>query len=315
MLDQTSAAAFEDALEGAVGEAIAEVDTIEGDDVFETEDVTEDAPPSEEAIEDVVVDEEIEAVDDAVDAVEDKEETQYEKFERTGNPDDLPAELVKSYKLMQAGYTKRSQELADMRKDYDSRTKQLMDQMEQQQKASREQSKKPRPSNPTEAMSQEDQNQRWQEISKWETQETINEMIASGALPDPERVNRQLAEQEAAADGQRRFNMIAAKEGYTDDVGQAMENLAKSNQFWANQIVTDEGASACFDFVKTQMAASDFKTQAAKLEEAKVNRSAGANKRATPKPATQSKSVSPVDNFKDLGFEDTLEAIIREDFV
>lgn len=316
-MEPTSEARFEDALNGAIEEAVQEVDTVEGDDDVEIEDVTEEEPVSEQDSEDIVEDEVTETDDEAVDDQQEDELEQVAEatFEQTGNPDDLPPELVKSYRLMQAGFSKKMQQLANERKVMQQQQQQLNQLISQQQESAKKAAITERPANPTESMSVEEQNKRWQEITTWDTESAIRKMIESGQLPDPERVNKQLDEQEASADGQTRANMIASQEGFTEEIGSGIMALAAENPYWEAQIRTDDGAMECFKLVKSQLEAAQVKTEAAQLENARVKRSAGANKRATPKPGTQTKkAVKPAENFAELGFEGTLDKIIGEDF-
>lgn len=314
-MDQRSEALLEEALGEVVEETVEGFDPIDGDDDIDFEDVTEDEPASEQDIEDVDEEEELVASDEAVeDELEPELEEVVKTFEQTGNPDDLPPELIGSYKLMQAGFTKKMQEVAAQRTQYEELNKKAMLALEAQQKTALEATKAPRPKNPTEDMSFEEQQQRWAEINRYDSKEAYREMIESGAIPDPDRVNRQLAQQEEQTAMGRRYNMIASQEGYTDEVHAAMAKLTGENEYWNNAITTDEGAQACFDYVKNQLAASDYKKQAAELENARVKRSAGASKRATPKATTQTKAAvkKPAENFADLGFEGSLDAIIKD---
>lgn len=326
MAEQTKELSFAEALDVAGEQAVEEFDGIEvvDDNTFNVvdedavADVTEEelGEPESQESEDIQAEETEGNVDEGV-VVADEEIVEARKsFEETGNPEDLPDELQGSYKLMQGGFTKKMQELGEQQRQYNDLILQAKAQQEEALKAVKAANVKPRPDNPTESMSFDEQQKRWDDISKWNGQEAVREMVESGALPDPDRVTRQLDEQERQAAGMRRYNMIAAKEGFSEQVDAAMLQLSQANQYWANAIQTDEGAEACFEYVKTQLSAADFKSKAAELENAKVKRSADAAKRQTPKPATQTKAVvsTPVDNFADMAFEDQIESTIRESF-
>jgi len=310
---------FAEALDDATEQAVEEYDglELEGDqseDVEEefVEDIAEEVigEPESQVSEDIQAEEPEAAPDEGIEAAEEEVVEVKKSFAETGNPDDLPPELHAQLKLMQSGFTKRMQKAAEDDRAREAAHRERMQQLDVQLKKA---NVKPRPANPTESMSFEEQQQRWDDISKWNGQEAVREMVESGQLPDPDRVTRQLDEQERAAAGQKRYNMIASQEGFNEQVDAAMLQLSQTDQYWNNAIQSDEGAMACFEYVKTQLQAADFKSKAAELENARVKRSADAARRQTPKPATQTKAAAtkPAENFADLAFEDKLDAVIR----
>lgn len=312
-MEQTNEARFSDALDAATEEAVSEVDAIEGDDDFLAEDVTDDEPVSEQESDDTEVEDVVEAADEGTtEVVEELEEVAQPTFEQTGNPEHLPPELLGSYKLMQAGYTKKSQEVAEMRRKYEEMNQQVQRNLEAQQKAVKAEARPPRPTNPIEGMSQEAIDQRYREINEYDSETTMLRMIESGQIPDPDKFKQQQEDTNVMAEANRRYQMVSSKDGYNENVENAMMHLVETSQYWNSAVKTDEGALACFDYVKTQLAANEYKTQAAELENARVKRSADAQKRATPKPTTQTKSVAtkPADNFASLGFEDKIDSVI-----
>jgi len=163
-------------------------------------------------------------------------------------------------------------------------------------------------------MSKEAQEQRFREMSEYDSETTIDRMIAEGRIPDPDQFKQQQQQQNVEADTARRYNMVSSQEGYDKDVENAMLELVKTNLHWNSAVQTDEGALACFEFAKSTIAAEGFKSQAAELENARVKRSADAAKRSTPKSTTQTKTTAtkPADNFANLGFEDKIGSIIDE---
>lgn len=316
---------FAEALDNAGEQAVAEFDGVEmmedAVDVVE-EEAVEDTPDGEQGEPESPEPEDIQAeapednVDEGIPVADEPVVVANKSFEETGNPDDLPPELANSYKLMQSGFTKKMQELGEQQRQYNELILQAKAQQDEALKAAKAANVKPRPDNPTESMSFEEQQKRWDDISKWNGQEAVREMVESGALPDPDRVTRQLDEQERQAAGMKRYNMIAAKEGFNEQVDAAMLQISQTDPYWANAIQTDEGAVACFEYVKTQLQAADYQSKAAELENAKIKRSADAAKRQTPKPATQTKAAvkAPADNFADLAFEDKIGSVINDSF-
>ncbi len=316
-LDESS---FGELLDGAVEEAVSEVDAVEGDDVFEPEDVIEEEPTSEQDSEDTD-DDEVEFTDDeAADEpeTEELEEVARATFEQTGNPDDLPPELVKSYKLMQAGFTKKMQELGERDRQRDELHRKALQNLETQQKTLAVEADK-RPANPTNDMAQADIDKRYEEIGAWQSRQAIREAVERGEILAPGA--NQAQEDPLEANGytrsvNNRIQLIGSQDGYSEEIGVAMGQLTQQDPWWNQQAKTDEGALKLFQYVKQEHDAVELRKQAAELENARVKRSAGAAKRASPNPTTQSKAVAtaPADNFANMGFGDKLDAIIGEDF-
>lgn len=318
----TSEAAFEDALNGAVEEAIEEVDAVDGDDEFESEELSADeASESEEDIDEVQDDEdELEASDEE----DEVEEEAPSVVEWNGNPDELPSDIVidgkkydltKTYKAMQAGFTKKMQEVAEARKRYEELSQQALQSVEaQRQKAMA--AEDPRPTNPTSDMTEEQQERRWDDIQRWVARDEQRRLVKEGIIPDPDRVKAQMAEQERQFAAQRRYNMLTSQPGYSEEVEQAMVQLAQNDEYWAKQLEDDAGTLKFFEFVQEKLTAAQLRAQAAELENAKIKRAAGSTKRATPKPAAQKKASSnkAADNFASMGFDDKISHIVDEAF-
>jgi hypothetical protein len=315
-------AAFEDALNGAVEEAVSEVDAVVDEaDEFVEEESLEESPESEEISEEPSDDdEEVEFDSDEAEEVAEAPSV----VEWNGNPDELPSsiehdgkiyDLTKTYKAMQAGFTKKMQEIAEQRKQYEALTQQYQQMVAQQRQAAMEK-EDPRPANPTTDMTDEQQERRWAEIQRWEAKQAYRDMVKEGVIPDPDAVKAQLADQERQYAAQRRYNMLSSQPGFNEQIENEMVQLAQENTFWANQLETDEGALVLYQFVQTKQAAEQLKKEAAALEEAKIKRSATAAKRATPKQTSQTKKAEPkpADRFAEMGFEDKISSIVDEAF-
>lgn len=325
-MDKNSEAAFEDALDSALEETIEEVDVdveaVEEDSEDESEESSQaDDPESEDDSEEV--DEDADDDDAEDEGVEQADATPaVEKW--NGNPDELPPaieyegklyDLRDTLKAMQGGFTKKTQEIAEQRKKYEEATQQAMAYLEAQKQQARE-AEDPRPENPVEGMTPEQIDQRWDEINRWIARDENRRMVKDGIIPDPDAVRRQMEQQEQAMAGQRRMNLLKSDEAWSEQVEEAMINVAENSEYWQAAIQSDEGALALLEFVKQKLSAEDFKKKAAEYESAKVKRSAQASKRATPKQSGQTKKaeVSPAERFKDMGFDEKLEAIVDDEF-
>ena len=171
----------------------------------------------------------------------------------------------------------------------------------------------PRPANPTEDMSPAQQEQRWDEIQRWVARDEQRRLVREGIIPDPEAVKRQMAEQEQAIASQRRYNLIAAQDGFNDEIGNQMAHMAQSDPYWAQALDTDEGALQFFNVVKQQAELNALKAKAAELEAASVKRKASASKRVTTKPSVKKAAPkSAADNFAALSFDEKIEAIAND---
>jgi hypothetical protein len=320
---KTNEAAFAEALDSAVEEAVSEYgDTDDGNDEFESEELSADeASESEEDIDEVQEDE------DELEASADEDEVEEDALsvvEWNGNPDELPSDIVidgkkydltKTYKAMQAGFTKKMQEVAEARKRYEELSQQALQSVEaQRQKAMA--AEDPRPTNPTSDMTEEQQERRWDDIQRWVARDEQRRLVKEGIIPDPDRVKAQMAEQERQFAAQRRYNMLTSQPGYSEEVEQAMVQLAQNDEYWAKQLEDDAGTLKFFEFVQEKLTAAQLRAKAAELENAKIKRSASASKRSTPKPSSQKKATSskPSERFAELAFEDQLESIIGDTF-
>jgi len=315
-------AAFQDALSSAVEEAVNEVESVEDEAPVEDEQESLDESPESEEIQEDSDEFEVEA--DAEDEEDEAVDEAPSVVEWNGNPDELPSsieydgkiyDLTKTYKAMQAGFTKKMQEIAEQRKQYEALTQQYQQMVAQQKQAAMEK-EDPRPANPTTDMTDEQQERRWAEIQRWEAKQAYRDMVKEGVIPDPDSVKAQMAEQERQVAAQRRYNMLSSQPGFNEQIENEMVQLAHENKYWAAQLDTDEGALALYQFVQQKQAAEQLKKEAAALEEAKIKRSASAAKRATPKQTSQSKKAEPkpADNFAELGFEDKISAVVDEAF-
>jgi hypothetical protein len=311
-MDVNSSSAFADALDNASEEAVSEFEATEEETVEDAESLSPEEPaePQQES-----EDGEDELLADEPEGEDVEEELEATPVKWNGNPDELPDDLRETYKHMQAGFTKKMQDVAERDRQRDELHRAALANLEAQQKAQADKVS-PRPTEPTAEMEVTAQNQRWAEINKWDTEQVIRDMVERGALPDPDRVNKQLAEQEQLNAVSQRMSLLQRQDGWSDEIEQAMFDATQTNQFWAQQVQTDDGALELFKQVKMQKDAAEYKSEAAKLETNKIKRTAKSAKRATQKTSTQTKSVesSPAENFANMGFDEKLDAIIKPAF-
>jgi hypothetical protein len=320
LMEQTNQAAFSRALDAATEEAVNEFDSVDVDDVEVEEELSSDeAELSDEVVDDDSSEEE--AFEAESDEDEAEEEPALSMVEWNGNPDELPShiehdgkvyDLTKTYKAMQAGFTKKMQEVAETRKQYEELTRQYQQELA---KARQDTAAKanPRPANPTEDMTPEQQEKRWDEIQAWSAEQAYMRMVQDGKIPDPELVKAQMAEQEQQAAHQRRINLLYSQPGWSETVESNMIELAQSDPYWQQALQSDDGALALMRHVQQRIDYADLKKKAAELENAKVKRNANASKRATPMPNSSKQVKSkPADRFADLGFEERIDLAISE---
>ena len=311
-MDVERNSAFAEALDRASEEAISEIEHADEEVTDEDESQIEDETlePQEES------DEGDESEEVAAESVEDAEPAeQAVSVEWDGNPDNLPETLIPVYKAMQGGFTKKMQEVAERDRQRDELHRQTMAALEKQLKQ-QQVANDPRPANPTEDMSYDEQQRRWDEISSWTARQAILKAKEDGIIPDSEAFEKKTAEYDQVLSVNRRMQLLQSQDGWGSEVESAMQQIAQSNPYWEQQLKTDEGALALFHFTKQSLEAENLRKTAAELEAEKVKQKARAVERATPAQATQKKAVdiSPADRFKDMGFRDKLDAIVDESF-
>ena len=283
---------MQDALDAAADEAVQEFEAQSEDSEVEFELDPDDEEPADDAEADGPV-----------------------EFEWDGNPETVPANLRpyydKTYEVMRKGVdvwmSKKATEWQQQRQAYEQRLKDLEDRArEQQQKAI----EPPEPTEPGENATAQDWQKYTRDLARYEAWQIINDREQLNAPANLE-YQRQLEYQQEAI---RRSNMIESQPGYTDEVGNKMVELAKSNPYWSSLINTDEGLMALFDTVKTQVEAAKHKEAAAKASSAEIQHKANAAKRRVSKPKTAAKKVTPARNFAEMGFEDKIDAAIEDAF-
>ena len=290
---------FEDVVDGGVDEPVGEPVKAEPEpDV----DVIDEPEPESDEPED--------AAEGAAPLVE---------YEWDGDPAKLPPEAViegtkydlrKTFKTMQAGYTKRMQEVAEERRALEAERQRVASVLESQRQQQAMDADK-RPADPTQDMSETEASRRWDEIQQWNARQAYRDMVAKGVVPDPERVKRQTAEYEAVAIVNRRMAMIQSLDGWDDSVGLKMSELAESDPETAQLLTTDGGAKVLFRMAKKEIENAALKAEQAKKHEAAVRRKAQAPRNAVSR-STSARGSGAAENFKKWGFAEAEAAALEE---
>ncbi len=308
-----------EALDAAADEAVQEFEAQSevGEDVEDDADVVEG---DEEALE--AADEQSDADESESDDEEPADgdvEASAEEFEWDGNPETVPENLKpyfnKTYETMRKGVdvwmSKKATEWDAKRQQYEARLAELEARAQvEQQKAN---APKP-PVYPGENATEAQIEKYWEDKAKYAAYEQYQELVKSGALPDPVSARQSAAAEKARIEAMQIESFITSQPGYTDEIGTLMVQAAESSPFWASQILDKNGAVALFQLVKTQAEAAAYKDAAAKANSAELQRKAGAAKRKVSKPQASSKKVTPARNFADMAFEDRLDAAIEDGF-
>lgn len=315
-MKEYSEASFEEALTDAVEEAVnepVEEEAVEEETYEVEEGTTEESPLSEDDSEDAIEAEEVEAESEEV--IESDDSPSVELW--NGNPDELPPpvahegkmyDLSTTYKNMQAGFTRKMQELSERDRQREEVHRQTMEQLQGlMQKAEVEAD--PRPVNPSQEMSVQEQEKQWDKIAQWNARQVLREQQAKEPAADAP------AEQDRYNLAMQRLNMIRAQDGYTSEVESRMDEIVANDPYWYAQVSTDDGAVKLFTLVKQELELADMKKRAAELEASKIKRSASASKKRTPKPTTQTKQAeSPDERFADLAFNERIDRIVDDAF-
>ena len=289
------AAAEEQALSGwtddgddAVIEAAAEDEpeaAYESDDQPEAEDESE----GDEAIE-----------EDS--PAEDQPAAAFDPAKWDGNMASLPESIKPTvdviYKEMERGLTKKFTEVAQLRKQLETKLAEL-----QSDPTPKAKQAEVVPPVPTADLPPEEQEQMWNERDAYFARKAIEEQKAN-ATADP-RVQELLMEREV----QKVVETVQAYEGWTPEVGQAMAQIAQSHPYYESMLGSVEGMTVLFHTARTALenaqlkqAGAQVQSASAKKAEAVVKKQASAGSGAVSRPGSTRKS-SAADNFA-RSFED-----------
>lgn len=276
--------------------------TDDGDDAV-VETAAEDEP---EAADDV--DDQPEAEDEGDEAVEEnspEEDQPAEAFDPAkwdGNMASLPESIKPTvdviYKEMERGLTKKFTEVAQLRKQLETKLAEL-----QSDPTPKAKQAEVVPPVPTADLPPEEQEQMWNKRDAYFARKAIEEQKAS-APADP-RVQELLMEREV----QKVVETVQAYEGWTPEVGQAMAQIAQSHPYYESMLGSVEGMTVLFHTARTALenaqlkqAGAQVQSAAAKKAEAVVKKQASAGSGAVSRPGSTRKS-SAADNFA-RSFED-----------
>jgi len=294
----------------AINDETVEEDTIE---VEESEDAIEESfeedPLSEDTEETFDADEDSSDVDEEIE----EENSSAEKFVWDGNIDTLPPENLQIYKQQQAGWTRKTQEMAELRKQYEDGIRQNNEFLANQRKA-QSVVDDPRPDNPMTDWDDQRAQEQWDKISQWNARKERRTAMENGELSDPAQYEQFMAEQKEIAGKQRRIGWLQSQPDYAK-LEDSLISVIIESDYWKHQANTDDGIQEFYKMVKTQVEAAETKAQAAKLETAKVKRQAGSGKRSTPKPSSKKAAVENYSkNFDGMTPQEKIGAIIDGDY-
>ena len=283
------AAAEEQALSGWTDDGDdAVIETAAEDDASEVAD-DEDQPEVEDASKN----------DEAVDEtspVEDRPKAGFDAEKWDGNMSSLPESIKPTvdviYKEMERGLTKKFTEVAQLRKQLETRLLEL-----QSDPTPKAKQAEVVPPVPTADLPPETQEQMWNERDAYFARKAFEEQ--RGSAPADPRVQEFLMEREV----QKVIETVQAYEGWTPDVGQAMAKIAQSHPYYESMLGSVEGMTVLFHTARTALENAQLKqagaqgqSVAAKKAEAVVKKQASAASGAVSRPGSTRKS-STADNF------------------
>lgn len=278
--------------------------TDDGDDAV-IEAAAEDEP---EAADDV--DDQPEAEDEGDEAVEEDSPAEdqpaaaaFDPAKWDGNMASLPESIKPTvdviYKEMERGLTKKFTEVAQLRKQLETKLAEL-----QSDPTPKAKQAEVVPPVPTADLPPETQEQMWNARDAYFARKAIEEQAGHLPQADP-RVQELLMER----DVQKVVETVQAYEGWTPEVGQAMAQIAQSHPYYESMLGSVEGMTVLFHTARTALenaqlkqAGAQVQSAAAKKAEAVVKKQASAGSGAVSRPGSTRKS-SAADNFA-RSFED-----------
>lgn len=223
-------------------------------------------------------------------------------------PDDVRPYVENIRKTMERGLHGKFQELASLRKEYESKLESLQS------------AKTPTPGQnpndvppppPTSDMTYEEQVEAQNKRDEWFMRREVERKFSE--LPQFQQVN-QMAMQQQAAD---RTNLVRSQPGFTPEVGAAMAQIAESHPAYARLLDTDESALVLFQMAKiavdnaTLRSGTDKAKQVAATEAgAVVKKKASAGQNAISR-AGGTRKATAADNFAKWGFADAEKAALE----
>lgn len=251
------------------------------------------------------------AEDDEPEAGEEAEETPVREWD--GQTSTLPPptviegvmyDLRKTHSQMVQAYQGRVREGYEQRDQKINALESRLAQIEQTQEAAAD----VRPANPTAEMTPEQQQARWDEISRWNTRQVLREGKQPEAAPQQEQQGTQITQDEL----NQRAMTVAAQPGYTEEIGQRMSEIAQSSPYWMNQYAQGGGGEiALFEHAKSTLEIARLTETAAKAEKKSVVRKSRARGAATSR-SGGSRATSAVERYKNANWDDMDELTLRQ---
>lgn len=246
-------------------------------------------------------------VDDADEAADEGEDVDEIKG-WDGNPDSIPAKFKPAFEKavgsvvekrlaeIDKGVQKRLRQIADTENQYRAELTKL-----QAMQVQMMQGGKPgpgatngAPEPPAEDASPREWDSYYDARTKWNAKQMIQEMVASGQLVTADQVHGMTSavEQKRNADVAR-IQMVEQQDGYTEEIGLAMSELAKNSKTLGGLLFTDEGILDLFALAKERVTlkgsakqTADARVAEAAKAEANARRKAQAGNNALPRPGS-----------------------------
>lgn len=282
-----------------------------GDDSTAAEEDSSDEPTVASTTDDYTDEVEEVSAEDETEASE-PEPVKFDPDQWDGKNESLP-EDVRPYvenirKTMERGLHGKFQELASLRKEYESKLESLQS---AKTPTPGQNSNDVPPPPPTSDMTYEEQVEAQNKRDEWFMRREVERKFSE--LPQFQQVN-QMAMQQQAAD---RTNLVRSQPGFTPEVGAAMAQIAESHPAYARLLDTDESALVLFQMAKiavdnaTLRSGTDKAKQVAATEAgAVVKKKASAGQNAISR-AGGTRKATAADNFAKWGFADAEKAALE----
>lgn len=302
-----------DKFAAAEEQALGSVTDDSADAVVEqaTEDASEEAVEVEEQPESEDVSDEPEAADESTPVEDQSAKPAFDPTSWDGNMSSLPEEIRPTidviYKEMERGLTKKFTEVAQLRKQLETKLAEL--QSDQTPKAKQVEVVPPVP---TADLPPEVQERMWNERDAYFARKAIEEQAGKLIPQNDPKVQELLMEREV----QKVVSTVQSYEGWSPEVGAAMAQIAQSHPYYEQMLGSLEGMTVLFHTARTALenaqlkqASAQGQTVAAKKAEAVVKKKASAATGAVSRPGSTRKS-SAADNFA-KSFEDAERAVLE----
>ena len=292
-------------------QALAEMADDSSSEDFGTEaDEVEETPSDNDAAGDPIEDEDV--VSDEATEVEDQQAPTFDPSHWDGRqetlPDTLKAPVEQIRKTMERGMHAKFQELATLRKEYESKLESLRS--DSNPKPVGTPGDQPPPP-PDSTMTYEEQVEAQNKRDAWFVAKEMDRRFAES--PQFQKVSEIAKQQEAA----ERLNLIRSQDGFTPEIGQAMAKIAESHPAYARLLDDTESSLVLFQMAKLAVETSALRSQTENAQQAAAaTAGAAVKKKASAAQNAVSRSggtrkATPAENFSKWGFAEAEKAAME----